>query len=238
MSHNIIETKNLVFKTKHYDSTEEAPFNLTLGEAEVGVIVNKKLARQIGRHIFGRGSLISGELNYAQSIQYSKKNNEWKENIGFCFREEGIFAAQTVYQNVNLPVKFYNKDESLTIQALLDIGIPQEVWELRPHLTSLEIRKKILIARSAVLNPKFIFMDDPMALLDLESKKAFHKWIKKQKAKGTAILIGTDEIHTALIYADWILGDDHNNNYEFKELYSDNQYQIAKLLKEEFLKEI
>jgi ABC-type sugar transport system ATPase subunit len=236
MSKTIIEAKDLVFKTNYYNSTEDKPFNFSLDTGEIGVIFNGKIASQLGRLVFGKGEVLSGELNYHKDIEYSKDHDSWKQNIGFCFREKGIFAAQTVYQNVNLPVKYYYQNEDLTSKALLEIEVAQNFWNLRPHLISWPIRKKILLARAAVLNPKFIFLDDPMALLDLAAKKDFHYWIMKQKEKGTAILMGIDEVYSGLIWADWILDKNNKSNYELDNIFSENQYKISALLKEEFLK--
>jgi ABC-type sugar transport system ATPase subunit len=236
MSETVIEANELVFKTNYYNSSEDKPFNFKVNKGEVGVIFNGKIASQLGRLILGKGDVISGELNYHPDIEYSTEHEYWKQNVGFCFREKGVFAAQTVYQNVNLPVKYYYQDEGLTAKALLEIEVAQRFWDLRPHLISWPVRKKILIARSAVLNPKFIFLDEPMALLDLSAKQDFYYWVMKQKEKGTAILMGIDEVYTGLIWADWILNKDNESSYKFDEMFSENQYKISSLLKEEFLK--
>jgi ABC-type sugar transport system ATPase subunit len=234
MSEAIISAKNLHFKTDYFNSQNSSPFTFDIKAGEVGVIFNGKIASQIGRMIFGKGELLSGELNYHNSIEYSKENLFWRRNIGFGFREKGVLATQTVYGNVNLPVKYYYQSEELTKQALNDININESYWDLRPHLVSWQVRKKILIARAAVLNPKFIFLDDPVALLDIKAKGEFHHWLEIQKEKGSAILIGIDEIYSGLIWADWTLDNNNNQTYDFKNNFSVNYNQIAELLKEEF----
>ncbi len=235
MKKNILITKNLSFETEYMKSDLDKPFNFTLKESEVGVIPNGKLASQLGRFIFGKGIKNSGELIFDECIEYTGNHRLWMQNIGYCFREKGILATQSVFQNVNLPVKYYYKNEDLTAKALNDIGIDEKYWDLRPHLVSWQIRKKILIARSAVLEPKLLFLDDPIAFLDNNGKTDFDRWLKIQKTNKTAILMGLDDPYSSIIWADWVLDSKNEQNYNVQENYTEKQFKIANLLKEEFV---
>jgi ABC-type lipoprotein export system ATPase subunit len=210
---------------------DEVSFSLHKGE--IGVLLDHDLAKKVTKDILKQGSLHYC-TNYHKEINYDHKSRIWKKNIGYSFKDSGLLANLSLKENVNLPVHFHEGEEEQTIKALNDLKIPESYWDKRPHTVPSNIRKKTLLARSTVLNPMVLILEEPLYNLNQEDKRTFSNWIYELKNSGTGILIGTDEIYTGLVYADWAIHDKKllkNLDGQF----SSHTHQMAKLYEQEFV---
>lgn len=75
-----------------------------------------------------------------------------------------------------------------------------DLWDKRndkPYELSTGMRKKLLFARSMIIEPKIVILDEPTAGLDLETKEAVQNNIKKITEEGVTILFTTHQIDEA-----------------------------------------
>ena len=194
------------------------PYNFTVGRGEILVILGGKDSSSLLRLLLGLGSVKSGDVRIDGDSIFGAnlRTNEMlsrRHKIGFSFRDKGLISNLSIIDNVDLPAKYHGyyrnganiEKGSLAIRALQDLDIDPDMWNVRPNRISNEVRKKVLLARSVVLSPSVLLLDDPTAMVASPFVGTLLKWVLKQKKKGTAVLIGTDDYPFGLSIADWVL---------------------------------
>lgn len=200
------------------DVTQNNEDGLTfkLYSGEVGLFLGGKEPSQLFRLILGRGDIKTGHIKILgrklfEDPELGKKDIKWRKLIGFSFRDKGLLSNLTIIENVDLPAKFHGKyktdvnDFSYAQKALREINIPEELWNLRPHLVSWNIVKRTLLARSVVLSPKILLLDDPSTMFSTGELPEILNWIKVQQIKGSGILIGTNDFPFGMAISDWLI---------------------------------
>jgi peptide/nickel transport system ATP-binding protein len=80
---------------------------------------------------------------------------------------------------------------------------PQDVGEKYPHMMSGGQRQRVGIARSLVLDPKYIMADEPVSMIDASSRIEILRLMKRlQEAHRIAFLYITHDIATAKYFSD------------------------------------
>lgn len=191
------------------------PICFDLCAGQVGVVLGGKETSSLFRLIMGSGSVESGAITLFGGLVRDNRENcdltVWRQRIGFGFREKGLISNLSIIDNVDLPARYhgyYGKSipaYAYAEHALAETGVDPRVWDVRPTRISWEIRKRVLLARAIVLRPKIIILDDPSALIASTALPELLRWFQRQKAKGTAILCGTNDYPFGLAVADWVL---------------------------------
>jgi ABC-type transporter Mla maintaining outer membrane lipid asymmetry ATPase subunit MlaF len=194
----------------------EKPLSFSLASGQVGVVLGGKDTSSLFRLIMGIGQVESGEIRLHGRVALSADAREedirlLRQEIGFAFRDKGLISNLTIRDNVDLPAKYHGRYTggvrrgSYGEAALAELGVEEKHWDVRPSRISGELRKRVLLARAVVLAPKVLILDDPSALVASVFLPELLAWIGLQKAKGTAILIGTNDLPVGLAAADWVL---------------------------------
>jgi ABC-type transporter Mla maintaining outer membrane lipid asymmetry ATPase subunit MlaF len=212
------EILNLAGTTALGQTSASSLYNFTVGRGEILVVLGGKDSSSLLRLLLGLGNVTSGDVRIDGDSLFGKQLSanqilNSRHKIGFAFRDKGLISNLSILDNVDLPAKYhgyYGKNSSLekgalAVQALEDIGIQRDLWGVRPNRISGEIRKKVLLARSVVLNPSVLILDDPTAMAASPVVGTILKWVLQQKKKGTAVLIGTDDYPFGLSVADSVL---------------------------------
>jgi NitT/TauT family transport system ATP-binding protein len=139
-----------------------------------------------------------------------------KENIDksivFQRYEESLFEWFNVAENISYPLRLKNipsverfKSAS-SINNKLKLMLPLNKY---PYQLSGGQKQRVALARSLITSPNLLFLDEPFASLDAESKKIVLDSINKLLAEGDiTLIVATHEIRDALTIADevWFLG--------------------------------
>jgi len=226
-----LELRNVVGRSTLGALGATFPINFGLKAGDVGVVFGGKETSSLFRLVMGSGELESGEIVLEDSMKRDRSSRPdhdvaaWRKRIGFAFREKGLLSNLTLFDNVDLPAKYHGlyrkggvKPGALAERAMKELEVDPEIWKVRPNRISWEVRKKVLIARAIVLSPKVLILDDPSALIATPQVPFLVRWIRQEKAKGTAILIGTNDYPFGLAVADWVLHpitNDVTTKYDF-----------------------
>lgn len=194
------------------------PYDFTVGTGEVGIVFGGKDTSSLLRLLLGLGTLNSGDVKIAgESIFRGNLSSEEilsrRQRIGFAFRDKGLISNLSIKDNVDLPAKYHgyyrkgsgNAPGSLAEAALDELEVGRDLWTQRPNRINWEVRKKVLLARSIVLNPSVLILDDPSAMAASPFISFLLKWVLLQKKKGTAILIGSEDYPFSIAIGDWAL---------------------------------
>lgn len=130
-----------------------------------------------------------------------------ERNVGFIFQDLALWSHFTVYQNIEFGLKQKKKAgyKSIVMQTLNEFGITS-LKKNFPHQLSGGQQQLVALARSMVLQPKILLMDEPLANLDVKLKTELRKRIKKlAEEKNILILYVTHDHKEAMEMSDKII---------------------------------
>lgn len=125
--------------------------------------------------------------------------------------QTGLFAL-TVMQNVLVPCSIYGDSkmyQDRAFELLEKVGIASLADSRISELSGGELRR-MSIARSLILNPEFIFADEPTDDLDDENTKLVLEILRKTADEGKAVFLVTHE-SSAEKYSDVLYKMDGGN---------------------------
>ena len=145
---------------------ERGKTNLIIGQSGSGKTVLLKC-------LLGLYETDKGELIY-DNIYSSRMNDEEKINIkkemGMVFQGSALFDSMTVLENVRFPLDMLTKysdieKNEIALKFIDRVNLNDAINKL-PSEISGGMQKRVGIARAIVLNPKYLFCDEPNSGLD------------------------------------------------------------------------
>ncbi|NOX46155.1 MAG: ABC transporter ATP-binding protein [Chlorobi bacterium] len=130
-----------------------------------------------------------------------------KRNTGFIFQDLALFPHFTVFQNIAFGLKV-NKENNY--RAIVDEVLQQfDISGLKdkyPNRLSGGQQQLVALARTWVLKPKILLMDEPMANLDVKLKKQIRLKVRElMKERNVTVFYITHDHREALELSDKIL---------------------------------
>ena len=153
--------------------------NLIIGASGSGKTVLMKC--MVGLFELNEGEVLySGESFTAMT---GSDKTEIRKQIGMLFQGSALFDSQTVEQNVMFPLNMFTKDsykEKLRrVNEVLErvnlVGANKKF----PSEVSGGMKKRVALARAIVLNPKYLFCDEPNSGLDPQTSLVIDRLIKE-----------------------------------------------------------
>ncbi len=130
-----------------------------------------------------------------------------ERNIGFIFQDLGLWPHFTVYKNIAFGLmEQKSSDIEMKVMDMLDyFGIKDQMHKY-PHQLSGGQKQLVAIARSLILKPKILLMDEPLSNLDVKLKRKILDYIKNLKQKfDLSIIYVTHDHREAFAIADEIV---------------------------------
>jgi phospholipid/cholesterol/gamma-HCH transport system ATP-binding protein len=131
-----------------------------------------------------------------------------EQNTGVLFQDGALFSSLTVGENVQVPLKEHCRDlpDSLRYElALLKVklaGLPADALDKLPSQLSGGMRKRAGLARALALDPPLLFLDEPTAGLDPQSRHQVWELVRRLLDHGTTIVLTTHYLEEAEQLAD------------------------------------
>ena len=125
-----------------------------------------------------------------------------RRGISFLPQEPSIFKGMTARENVQAIIDMHPDRKSVDIRAILDEMGLSELENRKAYLLSGGERRRLEIARSLVLAPDFLLLDEPFAGIDPIQIKEIQKLIKTFKEKGLGIIITDHNVREILKITD------------------------------------
>jgi phospholipid/cholesterol/gamma-HCH transport system ATP-binding protein len=127
-----------------------------------------------------------GEILYDGADMLIMQNDERKllrQQIGMLFQGTALFDSMTVEQNVLFPLDMFTKwtqaEKRKRVDEVLDRVNLKDAHKRYPSEISGGMKKRVGIARAIVLNPKYLFCDEPNSGLDPQTSLVIDKLIKE-----------------------------------------------------------
>ncbi len=158
---------------------EPGKTNLIIGQSGSGKTVFLKSL--IGLHTPEKGKIIfDGRESATLKV---REKRQLRQEIGMVFQGSALFDSLTVEENILFPLKMFTKqplDEMIARVNVVLKRVNLENSNLKfPAELSGGMQKRVAIARAIVMNPKYLFCDEPNSGLDPQTAILIDNLIKE-----------------------------------------------------------
>ena len=180
--------------------------NLIIGASGSGKTVLMKCL--VGLLIPDEGEISYDGQNFSHMNTDEKK--EMRRKIGMLFQGSALFDSMTVEQNILFPLDmFTNKtkaEKQKRVDEVLDRVNLSQAHKKYPAELSGGLKKRVGIARAIVLNPQYLFCDEPNSGLDPQTSLVIDKLIREITTDfNITTIINTHDMNSVMEIGDRIL---------------------------------
>jgi phospholipid/cholesterol/gamma-HCH transport system ATP-binding protein len=185
---------------------ETGKTNLIIGSSGSGKTVLMKC-------IVGLFETDSGEILYDGqdfTTMNDDQRKEMRQQIGMLFQGSALFDSMTVSQNVMFPLNMFSKstlaEKQKRVDEVLERVNLKDAHDKFPAEISGGMKKRVGIARAIVLNPKYLFCDEPNSGLDPQTSLVIDKLIKEITIDyNITTVVNTHDMNSVMEIGDHIL---------------------------------
>ncbi|TFG73997.1 MAG: ATP-binding cassette domain-containing protein [Flavobacteriales bacterium] len=145
---------------------ETGKTNLIIGQSGSGKTVFLKCL--VGLFVPEEGSISYDGKVYSDLSSDEKR--DLRQEMGMVFQGSALFDSMTVAGNVKFPLEMFTKQSPSEMQDRVDFVLKRvnltDAHEKFPSEISGGMQKRVAIARAIVMNPKYLFCDEPNSGLD------------------------------------------------------------------------
>ena len=147
-------------------SFEKGKTNLIIGQSGSGKTVLLKCL--LGLHTPEKGKIFFGTNSLTD--MNNKQRRMLRQEMGIVFQGSALFDSMNVEENIMFPMKMFtdkNDDELLhrVNEVIKRVNLTNSNNKMPSELSG-GMQKRVAIARAIVMNPKFLFCDEPNSGLD------------------------------------------------------------------------
>jgi len=145
---------------------DQGKTNLIIGQSGSGKTVFLKC-------ILGLHQASDGEISYDKkpiSSMTEEERSLLRQDMGMVFQGSALFDSMTVEENVMFPMQMFTEAPADEIRDRANIAIKRvnliDANNKLPSEISGGMQKRVAIARAIVMNPNYLFCDEPNSGLD------------------------------------------------------------------------
>jgi phospholipid/cholesterol/gamma-HCH transport system ATP-binding protein len=147
-------------------SFEKGKTNLIIGQSGSGKTVFMKCL--LGLIEPDSGTICYDNQVYSELTPSEKRN--LRQEMGMVFQGSALFDSMTVAGNVMFPLEMFTRQSKSEMQDRVDFVLKRvnliDAHHKFPSEISGGMQKRVAIARAIVMNPKYLFCDEPNSGLD------------------------------------------------------------------------
>lgn len=182
---------------------EKGKNNLIIGRSGAGKTVFLKI-------LVGLMKATSGKIMYDDQDFTSlskKKMREVRMEIGMLFQGSALFDSLTVEENIRFPLDMFStmtrQEKQIRVDYCLERVELEGANKKYPSEVSGGMQKRVGIARSIVLKPKYLFCDEPNSGLDPKTSLVIDQLIDSiTKENNIVTVINTHDMNSVMEIGD------------------------------------
>ena len=193
--------------SKHYGALEvlrDISFSVSSGEIVALLGASGCGKSTLLNLIAGLEPMQSGELSLG-----GQPASASQARLGYLFQEDRLLPWRTVRQNVAFGLEALSltraERTARANAALALVGLVgfEDAW---PHELSGGMRSRAALARTLVIQPDILLMDEPFSKLDPQTRTQMHEEVLRIRAEtGATILFVTHDVEEAVVLADRVV---------------------------------
>jgi phospholipid/cholesterol/gamma-HCH transport system ATP-binding protein len=180
--------------------------NLVIGASGSGKTVLMKC--MVGLIEPDSGEVLYGGKNF--TAMNHDQRTEIRKEIGMLFQGSALFDSLTVEQNVMFPLNMFTKwplkkKLERVNEVLARVNLPDTNRKFPAELSG-GMKKRVGIARAIVLNPKYLFCDEPNSGLDPQTSLLIDRLIREITEEfNITTVVNTHDMNSVMEIGNYIL---------------------------------
>ncbi len=180
--------------------------NLIIGASGSGKTVFMKCL--VGLFKPDSGDILYNGQNFTKMTNEQKK--EIRKEIGMLFQGSALFSSMTVEDNIIFPLNMFTKDNRKKklerVNEVLERVNLKGSNKKYPAELSGGMMKRVGIARAIVLNPKYLFVDEPNSGLDPQTSGLIDQLIDEiTREYNITTVVNTHDMNSVMEIGDNII---------------------------------
>jgi len=184
----------------------EGMTNLIIGQSGAGKSVFLKAL--VGLHTIDQGEIIYGGKRLADMDD--DERTKLRTEMGMVFQGNALFDSLTIEENVSFPISMFTKkshEEKLErVNFVLDRVNLKNVNKKFPAELSGGMQKRVAIARSIAMKPRYLFCDEPNSGLDPKTAIVIDNLVKEiTEEYNITTVVNTHDMNSVMEIGDNII---------------------------------
>lgn len=180
--------------------------NLIIGASGSGKTVLQKCI--VGLFEPDHGEVLYSGQNFTE--MKGDQKTEIRKEIGMLFQGSALFDSLNVEENIMFPLSMFTNDPHKKKLARVNEVLARVnltgVNKKYPAELSGGMKKRVALARAIVLNPKYLFCDEPNSGLDPQTSLVIDKLIKEITLEfNMTTVVNTHDMNSVMEIGDYIL---------------------------------
>lgn len=180
--------------------------NLIIGSSGSGKTVLMKC--MVGLFEPDQGEVLYGGQSFTKMNHHER--TEIRKEIGMLFQGSALFDSYTVQENIMFPLNMFTKwnyrQKLDRVNEVLDRVNLKDTNKKFPAELSGGMKKRVGIARAIVLNPKYLFCDEPNSGLDPQTSLVIDQLIKEITLEyNITTVVNTHDMNSVMEIGNYIL---------------------------------
>ena len=192
----ILSLKNISFSSQNTQIIQQV--NVDIEEGKTTALVGHSGSGKSTLLKISAGLIIptEGEVYYRGkniAAMNRSQNLEFRKESAFVFQDSALWANQTLFQILELPLKIHfpemsNKKRQQRIDEVTNIIGYKRSLAIRPASLSMGEQKLIAFGRAMLCSPKLLFLDEWTESLDDYASQRLIAIVKQQKVHNNTII--------------------------------------------------
>ena len=148
--------------------------------------------------------------NIAFSTMEKEDRKELRQNLGMLFQGNALFDSMTVEQNVRFPLDMFSElnleEKKIKVNEILARVQLEGVNSKFPAELSGGMKKRVGLARALVMQPKYLFCDEPNSGLDPQTSMVIDKLIHELTVEfNITTIVVTHDMNSVMEIGNYII---------------------------------
>jgi len=138
-------------------------------------------------------------------LDLDKNTTKLRHEMGFVHQEINFDAVFTPREALSFQMGYYGmRKNPARIEELLEVLSLSSKADMPMRALSGGMKRRMMIAKALVHNPKLLFLDEPTAGVDMELRQDLWSYVRLLSKQGTTIVLTTHYLEEAEALADRI----------------------------------